>query len=160
MTDNNGKGINDFKEEERLKVEIPVEEYDAPGADKEGVNGDQVVNQLRDLGRQMGETLRTAWESEERKKVEGEVREGVNMFASELDKIIREVREGEAGQKMRSEASDIRQQVQSNDFGRKVSSGLSQALGWLGSELDKLSHQVAPDGKEKAPEDVTPDVEE
>jgi hypothetical protein len=158
MTDEKDS-INGMKEEERLKVEIPVEEYDAHGTNKAADgDGDQVVDQLRDLGRQMGETLRTAWESEERRKIETEVREGVHIFASELDKVIREVREGDAGQRIREEAGGLKDQVQTGDLGRKVSGGVSQALGWLSTELDKLSKQLAAT-KEKAPEDVTPDVE-
>lgn len=160
MTTGNDKsnGIDDIKQEERLKIEIPVEEYDEPGAKQSGFDGDQVVDQLRDLGRQVGETLRTAWESEERKKVEGEVREGVQMFAGELDKVIRDVRAGETGQKIRTEATELRDQVQTGEFGRKMSSGISQALGWLSTELDKLSHQLTPTPEEKSPEDDSTDA--
>lgn len=160
MTDDK-QTIDGMKEEERLKIEIPVEEYDESGKGNAGAagNGDEVVKQLRDLGRQMGETLRIAWESEEVKKVEKEVREGVHMFAAELDKVVREVREGDAGQRIRTEAGEFKEQVQTGDLGRKVTGGLSQALGWLSAELDKLSTQITPVGKEKAPEEDAADTD-
>ncbi|MCO5184268.1 MAG: hypothetical protein M9928_22285 [Anaerolineae bacterium] len=157
MTDDK-QTIDGMKEEERLKIEIPVEEYDEAGKGNAG-DGEDVVRQLRDLGRQMGETLRLAWESEEVKKVEKEVREGVHMFAAELDKVVREVREGDAGQRIRAEADEFKEQVQTGDFGRKVAGGLSQALGWLSAELDKLSAQMTPAGKEKSPNDDVSDAD-
>ena len=90
MTDEQTPDVEDVKI--RLsKDEIPVDdetEYKAEEAKAD------VVDELRNLGRQFGDTVRTAWQSEERRNFEREVREtqsglakGLRWFSDELGKL-------------------------------------------------------------------------
>lgn len=131
---------------ERLKVEIPVEEEaakaEAPARD--------VVEELKGLGKQFAETVQAAWHSEERHKVEAEIRQGVNSFVAEVDKAIRQLRESEVAAKVKEEAVEVKTKVETSDLGRKAREGLVQGLQWLSEELDKLAKQFTPaEGAEK-----------
>ena len=79
MTDPN---ISDLKDEERLKIDIPIEE-EAPGAAKAGHTTD-LVEEFKRLGRQFGDTVQAAFNSEEARRMETELRAGMRSFADEV----------------------------------------------------------------------------
>lgn len=131
---------------ERLKIEIPVEEEAA----KAEAQKRDVVEELKGLGKQFAETVQTAWHSEERHKVEGEIRQGVNSFVAEVDKAIRQLRESEMAAKVKEEAVEVKTKVEASDLGRKTREGLVQGLQWLSEELGKLANQFTPAEKDTA----------
>jgi hypothetical protein len=137
----------------RLADEIPVEED--PVTHKASVDQSDVVSQLQDLGRQLGETLRTAWYSEERKHFERELREGVDTFANEVDKAFQEVKESPAGTRMREEASGFKTRAESTNIPDKTRASIGQGLSWLSEEMAKLANQFTPMEKDASDEDTT-----
>ena len=141
--------VNNLKAEERLKVEVPIEEdvtkVDVP---PEGVN---INEELGRLGQQFAETLKSAWNSEERQKFEKDVREGLHSFATEVDKVITNVKTNPTTEKVVNEASQAAKNVESSDVGQKTKAGLAQGLKWLSVELSTIAEKFsAPE--EKAPE--------
>ena len=137
MSNEETPSVEEIKE--RLKVEIPVEEE----VSKEDVKTD-IAKELKDVGRQFAETLQTAWNSEERQRVEAEVREGMKSFAKEVDKVIREVKESQMAEKVKDEAVEIKDKLESGKIGQKTRSGVVQGLHWLSEELGKLADQFTP----------------
>lgn len=133
----------------RLKVEIPVEEEAA----KAEAQSRDVVEELKGLGKQFAETLQTAWNSEERHKVEGDIREGMKSFVNEVDKVIRQVKESEVTHKVKVEAEEVKTKVETSDLGRKAREGFVQGLQWLSEELGKLADQFTPQEKEPPTEE-------
>ena len=127
---------------ERLKVEVPVEEEPV----KESPQTD-VADELKRLGRQFAETLQTAWNSEERIRIENEVREGVKSFVGEVDRVFQEAKDSPAAGKVREEASEIKDRVEASDIGNKARSGFVQGLQWMSEELGKLATKFTPPEK-------------
>lgn len=155
MTEEETPSVEEIKD--RLKIE--VEEVAAPATETPADSGAEtaakaasvdIVDELKNLGRQVAETLRAAWESEERQKMEAEVREGIKSFADEVDKVVREARASEPARKVREEATEFKTKMEEADVAKKARAGLVQGLGWLSDELGKLAEQFAP--KEKQPE--------
>ena len=140
---------SDEEIKERLKIEIPVEE-EVTKADAQTVD---VAEELKGLGRQFAETIRTAWNSEERQKLEGEVREGVRSFADEIDKVIREARDSQAASRIKQEAEQVATKVETSDVGRKARSGVVQGLHWLSEELGRLAEKFTPTESTEASEE-------
>ncbi len=138
--------VDQLKASERLKIEVPVEE-EAVKADTSGKPVDMTA-ELRGLGRQFAETLQTAWNSEERQRFEKEVREGMRSFADEIDKAIQEVRSSEATVKIRTEASQAAEKVQTSEAGQKARAGFAKSLQWLSEELGNLATKFTPPEKE------------
>jgi hypothetical protein len=143
-------------DEDVLKIkmgdDIPVEEE--PLFSKESKEKPDLVGELSSLGRQLGETISTAWNSEERQRFEREVKEGVQSFAQEVDKAFREVRESPAAKKAKDEASGFKSRVNEADLGQKTQSSIAQGLTWMSIELGNLAEQFAPG--EKQPEGEMP----
>ncbi|MCB8942612.1 MAG: hypothetical protein H6658_02435 [Ardenticatenaceae bacterium] len=140
MSDEQAPDVKVIKEQERLKIDIPVEEE----ISKADVQDADVVTELKDLGRQFADTLRTAWNSQERQRIEAEIREGMKSFADEVDKVLTEVKESQAAARVREEAGQVASKVESSDVGRKARTGLAQGLQWLSEELGKLAGKFTP----------------
>ena len=151
MNDDKTPDVEEIKE----RLEIPVEE-ESVKAETASNTGIDIVAELKNLGRQFAETIETAWQGEERQRIESQVREGVKSFVDEVDNVIREARESEAVGKIRSEAVEIKDRVETGDFSRKARSGIVQGLGWLSEELSKLADQLTP--KAKSPKEAAADA--
>lgn len=141
-------------EEIKAQIEIPVEEDDVDQlkADEKASNGPDLVAEFQTLGRTFAEAFETAWNSEDRKRVEEEVRAGVQSFASEVDKVVREAKASPTGERVKNEAGEVASKVESSDLGRRALEGISQGLGWMSVEMGKLAEQFTP--AEKSPEDL------
>jgi soluble cytochrome b562 len=154
MTEEQNPNVDEIKD--RLKIEVEDLDEAAGGAEETAAKPEKgdIVDEMKSLGRQVGETIRTAWESDERQKFEGDLRAGMRSFADEIDKVVREVREGEAGKKVKAEAEELRTKVETADLGTKTRTGIVQGLRWLSEELGKLAEQFTPKEKEPAEETV------
>lgn len=148
MTQDNNHEIPSVEEIKlRLKEEdIPVEE-ETGRASGSTEQRPEVIEELTNLGRQFGETLRKAWDSAERQRFETELREGVRSFADEVDKMIKDVKEGSAGHKLRAEVEDVQSQVQSGDLSRRARESFVKGMRWLSEEMGKLADQFTPAAK-------------
>jgi hypothetical protein len=142
--------IHQFKEEERLKIEIPVEDETPSGAGSKQAEPD-LIAEMKNLGRQFADALRTAWNSQERQKLETEVREGLDMFVSELEKGFKELRDSQAAQKAKQEVTQVKGKVEGAELGRKAKVAMADGLRWLSEEFENLAAQFTP--TEKAPND-------
>ena len=136
-------------EEVKAKIEITVEEEDVDqlkAGEKKSQEPD-LVAEFQTLGRTFAEAFESAWNSEERKRVEEEVRAGVQTFADEVDKVIREAKKSRAGERMTKEAEEMAKQVESSEIGRRALEGIAQGLSWMSIEMGKLAEQFKPEEK-------------
>ncbi len=141
--------VDELKNQERLESDRIVIEEDEV-RDKARVD---IASEFQRLGRQFAETLQSAWDSEERKRVEKEVREGMKSFVDEVDQVIREVKSSETTSKIKGEAEEIKTRVETSDIGHKARQGIVQGLRWLSEELGQLANQFTPPEK---PADAPP----
>ncbi len=148
MTEEESSDMEDIKI--RLGDEIPVEEdIDALKAEQGQAD---IVGEFKDMGRQFGETMRSAWYSEERVRFEKEIRKGVQSFTAEVDKAYGEVRESDAAARAKKEAGEVKAKVDQTEVADKAREGLAQGLHWFSQELEKLADQFTPASPaEKAP---------
>lgn len=147
MTQEQDPNIEEIKEQ----IEIPVEEDDVESLKaEEKAGGADVVGEFKKLGRQFAQTLEAAWNSEERVRVESDIREGVHSFVDEVDKVFREARSSETVQKVKGEAAEVKNNLEKSDLGEKTRQGIVQGLSWMSDELARLADQFQP--PEKAPD--------
>ncbi len=140
MTDEKPK-IDQLKDEERLKIEIPVDE-DAGGAKSE--KADEILDEFKRLGRQFADTLEGIFTSEEARRVETELRAGMRTFVEEVEKAFSQAKESPTASRMKEEAAGVKDRVESGELGRKTQEGVVSGLRWLSTELEKLAEQFTP----------------
>ena len=90
-------------------------------------NEAEVIAELKRLGRQLGETLNTAWKSAERKKAEEELRAGARAFAGEFERAFSRARS-----------------ARPEDVSARARSSVVDGLRWLSSELQTLADRFTP----------------
>jgi hypothetical protein len=141
--------IDQLKEEERIKIDIPVDE-DMEGAAKAAGSSD-VVEEFKRLGRQFADTLEGIFTSEEARRVETEIRAGMKSFADEVEKAFHQAKESPAATRMKEEATGMKDRVETGEIGRKAQEGMVSGLRWLSTELEKLANQFTPADKGDQP---------
>jgi hypothetical protein len=147
MSDEQNPDIEELKQQVKIEVEEELNKVEAKDWD--------VAAELQDLGRQFADTVRKAWNSQERQRIEQEVREGVKSFADEVDKAIREAKDMPVVSRAREEAEQVATKVESTEVARKARVGLVQGLQWLSEELGKLADQFTPTNGDTASSEST-----
>lgn len=148
MTEETTPSVEEIKA--RLKVEVPVDEEEITKA--EAQNPD-VTAELREFGKQFADTIRSAWNSAERQRLEHELRDGMRSFADEVDKAIQEIKKSPAADRVKTEAVQVREKVQTSDVGNKTRAGVAQGLQALSEQLGKLAERFTPVEKPAAEEE-------
>lgn len=131
--------IDDLKEEERMKVEIPIEE---PAA-KSQAEATDIGEEFKRLGRQFGKTLETLFTGDEMKKLESEVREGMKTFSTEVEKVVRDASQSPTATRLKSDAEDLKKRVETGEVTRSAQTTFAQGLRWLSTELERAADSVS-----------------
>jgi len=154
MSEEQKPSVDELKADEKEKVErIVIEEEDLDSNDEK--QGHDVTAEFTQLGHQLGETLQSAWESDERKRIEKEVREGVQSFVAEIDKVLQDVRTSDSTAKLREDAAGAKVKVDESELGQKARDGIVEGLRWLSEGLNELAVKFTPPDEpvEKSPSD-------
>lgn len=142
--------IDLLKEEERIKIDIPVDEESTGGAKAEHTS--DIVDEFKRLGRQFADTLEDIFNSDEARRVETEVRAGMKSFADEVEKAFNQAKDSPAATRAKEEAAEVKDRVESAEFARKAQEGMVSGLRWLSTELEKLANQFTAADKDEPAE--------
>ena len=103
-----------------------------------------VEEELRNLGRRFADVLQAAWASEERHKVETEVREGMKRFSEELERVFERTRESPTAERVRTKLGSARGRAAESEAGRRTREAVAQGLHRLSEELARLAERFTP----------------
>jgi hypothetical protein len=156
MSEEKNPDIEEIKS--RIEIEVEDDDIEQLKADERTSGGPDLVAEFQTLGRTFAEAFEAAWNSEERKRVEQEVREGVQSFADEVDKVIRDARASTTGQRVKDEAGEMASKFEGSDLGRRALEGIAGGLAWISVEMGKMAEQITP--SEKSPSDLEEDEPE
>ena len=101
-------------------------------------SSDDLASEFQHLGENMKKVFIGAWESEQRKNLQKEIGQGLADLGESLKQTAEEIQESETGQRIVSEAEDLRNRVQSGEVEGKVRSDLQSLLHKLNEELEKV----------------------
>jgi hypothetical protein len=106
---------------------------------------DNLTEEFRSLGRNLLNTLQTAWERPERKNLQQEIENGLNELLNTLRNEAGNIASSPTGQKVKTEAEDLRQRVQSGEVDTALRSELLKALQTVNAELKKAASRMGGD---------------
>ncbi len=109
-----------------------------------GKTGSEVLDELRELGLNLRSLLQSAWESDERKKLQGEIETGLNDLYNTLHQAAKDFSEGPTGQTLKSDLEDLGQRIRSGEVETKVRSEVLSALRAANEGLKKTSTSKTP----------------
>lgn len=113
-----------------------MSESDPEGGEKR--TGD-LAGEFHELGKNLQGILRAAWESEERKKLQEELRLGLSDLGNMVNQAANEFQSSPTGQRIKEDMEDFQQRVRSGEVENKVREEILSALRMVNSELEKVS---------------------
>lgn len=96
-----------------------------------------VASQFRELGENLKNIFKTAWESEEAQKLKEELKNGLDELGNATTEAVEDFKVSEAGQKLKTEAQDIKARVESGELEAKTREEISNSLDLINAELQK-----------------------
>ena len=100
--------------------------------------------EFAELGKKIRDAVTTAWESEERQKLQSDLTDGIDRLSKEISQAAQNVRESDVGQKVEDGVKQVRQDVETGKVTDEIRKGMISALRGLGAALDKMAESFTP----------------
>ena len=99
---------------------------------------DVLADEFRNLGKNLTEVMRTAWESPERKNMQAEIETGLDELGKSLNQEVSSFRQSPTGQRLKTDMEDLNQRIRSGEVTSKARDELLAALKRANEELQKV----------------------
>jgi signal recognition particle GTPase len=113
---------------------------------------EDIGEQLNELGKNLSEALRTAWESDERRKLQQDIEVGLTNLRDSLSQAAKDFSNTQTGQNLKEDVKDLHERWQTGEVGSKVRSEIAEALRTVNKELQKASQKNPPPPTDKPQE--------
>jgi hypothetical protein len=110
---------------------------------------DSIGDQLNELGKNLREALQSAWESEERRKLQQEIEEGLANLGASLSEAARDFSNSPTGQSLKEDVKDLNERWRTGEVKSKVRSDVTDALRKVNDELQKATRKNPPPPSDK-----------
>jgi len=98
---------------------------------------DDLSAEFHKLGENLKSAVKTAWESEERRRLQSELEAGL----AALGTALRDSAQSETGQRLKAEVNDLGKRVKSGEVEQRLRTDLLNALRALNLEIEKMSQK-------------------
>jgi len=103
-----------------------------------------IAEELHNLGRNLYDILRTAWESQESKKLQSEIKTGLNDVGDSLSQAFNDFAQSPTGQGLKTDVEDLGQRIRTGEMENKLRSELYDVLQTINAELKKVAGSQTP----------------
>ncbi|MDX1436914.1 MAG: hypothetical protein R3335_08890 [Anaerolineales bacterium] len=112
-----------------------------------------ITQELRQLGANLSGTLRSAWESEDRKKFQHEIEAGLQGLGEEIRKAGDEIDVKGISEEVRTGVEGATQKIQSGEVGDRMRSELLSVLQTINAQLQDVQSKWTPGGGDEEAEE-------
>jgi hypothetical protein len=130
-----------------------VKKQEAKMTDPNDNSSPNLGDDIRQLGKSLGDFFKSAWESEERKEMEEGITGALQEVANTFQQLADDLTNGETGQQLKTEYEDLKQRVDSGEFKEKARSEFSKAIQQIKEELDEISSKWKPETEQESDPD-------
>ncbi len=99
---------------------------------------EDVIEELKQLGRQIGRALKEAWESPERQELEQEVKEGLRELGEQVDEVLETAKERLASEEIVEQAQEAVESIEKTETVQEIRKALVTGLRALNQELNQV----------------------
>ncbi len=110
-----------------------------------------IADELRQLGKNIKEALRSAWESQERQKLQQEIQSGLSELGNMLNQAADDFNGSQAGQNIKADISDFKERLRTGEVESKVRSEILEALQTANRELKRATQSRRPPEEQNNP---------
>ncbi|MEZ4729512.1 MAG: hypothetical protein R3E79_20465 [Caldilineaceae bacterium] len=118
----------------------------ATGSQRQSQSTQDLMDELNRLGLKFAEVVQTAWESDERKRLEKDVKAGVVSLVNGLERGLRRMSETDQAKEFLNKAENVAdtlgERVRSSQTSHDLASGLAKGLRILAEQIDKLAEEM------------------
>jgi uncharacterized phage infection (PIP) family protein YhgE len=104
--------------------------------------GQELLDELTQLADKFAGVVKSAWNSEQRKQVESDVRSGLSTMAASLEDGFRQVASSNEAKDLQTKASEVGEKVTSTKFFADLTGALTTGLRTLSDQLDKVASDL------------------
>jgi ABC-type Na+ efflux pump permease subunit len=104
--------------------------------------GQELLDELTQLADKFASVVKTAWNSEQRKQVENDVRSGLGTMAVSIEESFKQVASTNEAKDLQTKASEVGEKVTSSKFFADMTSALTAGLRTLSDQLDKVAVDI------------------
>ena len=104
---------------------------------------ENLTEEFRNLGKNLADALRTAWEHPERVRLQEEISEGLNEMGHALKSEVEAAAESPTGQQLKSDVHRIGERIRSPETHERVRHELITVLQAANAELQKVIQQLS-----------------
>lgn len=97
-----------------------------------------ILDEFRSLSENLKRTFTTAWQSEERQRIQQELEEGINEVGSTLKSMAAEFEESPAGQEIKRTIADVQDPERRAEMETRFRTQFAAAIRSLNAELENL----------------------
>ena len=108
------------------------------------VEGRSITEELGKLGKQMADAIKAAWESDDRKKLQAEILDGLQKFGDEVTVALDKAGKSETAKDLRVKAEKVAVDARATGVVEDVRKGIISGLDVLNVELSKLVEKLEP----------------
>lgn len=141
------------------------------GSNRKAQSTQELMDDLNRLGMKFAEVVQTAWESDERKRLEKDVKAGVVSLVNGLERGLRKVSESEPAKEFLNKAEDaaetLGERIRTSPTSHEMAGNLAKGLRILAEQIDKLAEELqrksassAPSATPKPPSATTGDSQD
>ncbi len=109
-----------------------------------------LADEFRKLGDNLKQAFRTTWESEERRRLQREIEDGLADIAASLKDAAKDFAASPTGQQLKVDLQNIESRVRSGEMEAKVREELVKALRAINAELEKAASGLTDKPDDKA----------
>jgi ElaB/YqjD/DUF883 family membrane-anchored ribosome-binding protein len=110
---------------------------------------ENISDQLNELGKNLRQVLEAAWQSDERKKLQSEIEDGLNSLKTSLSQAAQDFASTPTGKTITEDVKDFQERWRSGEVSSKARSEISEALQKVNDELQKAARKNAPPADKK-----------
>ncbi len=107
-------------------------------------SNESISDQLNELGKNLRDALQSAWQSEERTKLQKEIEDGLASLGASLSQAAKDFSNSPTGQNLKEDVKDIQERWRTGELRSKVHSELVDALRTVNDELQKAIKKNPP----------------
>jgi uncharacterized phage infection (PIP) family protein YhgE len=104
--------------------------------------GQELLDELTQLADKFATVVRSAWNSEQRKQVEADVRSGLSTMAVSIEDGLKQVASSNEAKDLQTKATEVGDKVTSTKFFADLTGALTTGLRALSDQLDKVSQDL------------------
>lgn len=99
---------------------------------------DSIAKEFRNLGKNLADAARAAWDNPERQRLQSEIESGLSEMGSTMRQEYEHWQESPSGQKVRKDVTNLSDRIRESDVENRVRNEMITVLHQLNQELENL----------------------